>query len=1056
MLRLRRLIGLPVVLALAPAWAAAQAGSATISGHVTSESGQPLANASVVLRGTGFGTLTKDDGQFSFTIPATRVTGQTATLTARLIGYKASTATITLSAGTITHDFVLESNPVQLQGVVVTALAIQKQKSQLGTAVQQLSSEELNATHDQNIVNQLEGKVSGVTINASGTQGGSTNIVIRGANSITGDNTPLFVVDGIPVSNRDRGGHPMGGNAQSGGWDFGSAISDINPDDIASITILKGPNAAALYGSRAANGAIIITTKNGGRTDGKIETRLTTSYTWDKVGILPDYQNQYGQGSAGQFSYVDGNGGGVQDYNDQSYGPKLDGRLVDQFTGAQQPWVAHPNNVESFFNTGHTYDVNLAASGGTDRANARLAVGAQNVSGIIPNNFFQRFTGSLAGDLKVGRHLSTNASLNFIRNNGENRPGVGYSNGILEQFVWFGRQVDMNALRAHWNDYDANGRHFNWNQSYHSNPFWLQYANPERDTRNRFIGTVSARYAFTDWLNATLRTGSDIYNMSIDQDFGPDNVSWSGLSDPSYNGGFSLFNNASHENNTDVLVSATRQVASRLGVSATVGAAKRYTTYNSTQQQTTGILVPGIYNVSNAAVTPTLNQYSERLQLNSVYGSASFTWNDWWTVEGTARNDWSSTLPKGNNSYFYPSVNTSVVLTDAIPSLKSRVLSYMKVRGSLARVGNSATPYQLRTTFVGDSRKFGGLPLYSLGDTLANANLKPEITKSGEVGLELGFFGDRASLDATYYEKSTTNQIINITVSSAAGFSRQAVNAGDITNKGFEALLNVTPIRTRSGFEWNTTFSYSHNRSEVARLAPGIQTVVLGSAWYINVEARRGESYGALYGNSFLRDSATGQLLLENGLPQVGPQKVLGNVQPDWTGGWNNEFRYKHATLSFLFDIHQGGDIFSITNMWGTYSGVFASTLHGREKDWDAPGIVARGIDQATGQPNTTSVTAEQYYQSLGNNFIHEAFVYDDSWIKLREVRLAYDLPSSLVSRMRAQAVTLAFIGRNLWTHTNVPNIDPEFSYSTGNFQGVEYATIPNPKSFGINLQVTP
>lgn len=1050
-LRFRQLLA-AATFALWPAVAVAQQG-ATITGHVSNEAGSPLSNASVFLQGTNLGTMTKEDGAFTISVPAARVTGQSATLSVRLIGYKEASAQIVLNAGQITHDFTLVSNPVQLNAVVTTALDIQKKKSQLGTAQQQIGNEELNAAPAQNIIDQMSGKVSGVEFTGSGTQGGSSNMVIRGQNSITGNNQPLFIIDGTPVSNRGNGGHPGGGTMLDGGWDFGTAISDLNPDDIASVTVLKGPNAAALYGSRASNGVVVITTKRGRNTDGKISTRLNTSYTWDKVGILPDYQNQYGQGSAGQFSYVDGNGGGIQDYNDQSFGPKLDGRLIDQFTGPQQPWVAHPDNVSSFFNTGHTFDANFSVAGGTDKADARLSLGTQNVQGIIPNNFFQKFNGALAGGLKVNDRLSANASLQYVRNNALNRPGTGYNSGILEQFIWFGRQVDMQALKDHWMDYDQFGRHYNWNTSYHSNPYWLQYANRLRDDRDRFIGNVSATYKITDWMNATLRSGSDIYSFGAKQNIAPDNVSWAGAGSVNlnYQGGYTVLDQSSNENNTELLVTADKLVSPRLEISGAAGANKRYAHFAATTQTTPGLTVAGIYNASNAAIIPTDSSYDERRQVNSVYGSLSFTWDGWWTVEGTARNDWSSTLPESNHSYFYPSINTSVVLTDAIPSLKSNVLTYAKVRGSVAKVGSDATPYQLATTFHGLSDKFGKLPLFTEVNTIANSNLKPEITKSNEVGLELGLFGDRANIDLSYYDKATSDQIINVRVSSTSGYDFRAINAGKISNKGFEALVNVTPVRT-SDFEWNTTFSYSHNRSKVVELYPGITNIRLGGTWYAETDARVGEPYGAIYGYKYLRDD-NGNLILSDGLPQAGDFTNIGNIQPDWVGGWNNQLKYKNYSLSFLFDIHKGGDIFSVTNMWGNYTGIFQNTLRGREVDWNNPGIVVKGVNE-DGSPNTTAVTAEDYFQSLFP--IHEAFTYDDSWIKLREVRFGIDLPASLTSKMHASAVSLAFVGRNLWTHTKVPNIDPEFSYTSGNFQGMEFAALPAPKSFGVNLQITP
>lgn len=1038
-----------LALAFTPGLLAAQT---VIQGHVTGAAGTPLASASVVLQGTRSGAITGSDGRYSFTVPAAEARGQVATVSARLIGYRAKSTQVTLTGSTVTVDFQLEAAPVQLQGVIVTAEGQVKQKSQLGTDAQQLSNEQVNAAPTNNFLNSLGAKVSGLEVTSPGTQGGSVKMTIRGSNSIAGNNDPLFVIDGVPVSNRNRGANANVG--QSGTWDYGSTISDINPEDIASITVLKGPNAAALYGSNAANGAIVITTKHGQASGGDIRTTLTTNYSFDNVGILPDFQNQYGQGSAGQFQYVDGKGGGVCDGCDQSYGPALNGQLIDQFTGAQQPWVAHPNNVQDFFQTGGTFDANLAVSGGNERANARMSVGVENVSGIVPNNFLHKWTSALGGNLKVGDKFEAAASLNLLRNGALNRPGVGYNAGILEGLdVWFGRQVDMGALEANYAKFNQFGDRYNWNTNYHSNPYFLQYMNPETDTRDQYIGSVQGTFHFTDWLSTTARFGGNLTRYNNEQDINSQNVSWQGvgLEQAGYAGAFTLFNNNETDYTAELLFNAQKQVTSKLQLNGLLGFAKNRDRYNSTYQATTGLLVAGIYNISNAAIAPSLTQTLQQSQINSVFGSASFTWNGFWTVEGTARNDWSSTLPQANNSYFYPSVNTSLVLTDAIPELKSHTLTYLKLRGSVAQVGNSAAPYQTLTTYTGLSTKYNSLPQYTLGDLLANQQLKPEITKAQEVGMEVGLFGDRASIDMSYYRKATSNQILAIPVSPATGFVTKSINAGEIVNKGFEALLSVTPVRT-GGFEWNSTFSFNKNASKVATLYPGIATIVLGTSWYTNIEARQGDPYGAIYGNQYLRD-ANGNLELVNGLPQPGPYAVLGNIQPDWIGGWNNEFRYKRFSLSALLDIHEGGDIFSITNYFGANTGTLAFTLNGRTKDWNDPGIVVPGVN-ADGSPNTTVVTSEQYYQSLFH--IAEPFIYKDSYIKLREVRLGYELPPSLTNALHVSSASLSVYGRNAFTITNVPNIDPEFSFSSGNSQGIEFAALPNPISFGFALQVTP
>lgn len=1057
-----RLLAAGLLVGFTPAMLSAQQGT-TVSGVVTSDAGQPLPSVNVSITALGVGAVTREDGRYTFTVPAARGTG-TATLVARRIGLQQKSAIITLGAGPVTQNFQLTAAVSQLEGLVVTALGQQKEKSQLGTAVQQVTSEQLNTTHDPNIMNQLAGKVSGVAITGAGTQGGSVNVRVRGFTSIGGNNNPLYVVDGIPVSNDSRGGDPSGARGLSDGRDFGSAISDINPEDVANITVLKGPNAAALYGSRAANGVVMITTKKGSAN--KTSTSISASSTWDKPSILPTYQDQYGQGSAGEFDFVDGAGGGVQDGNDQSFGPRLDGRTTGcifipgtttydksvpchQFTAPNGgPWVAHPDNVESFFNTGHTRNGNLAFTGGNDRANARLSIGGENVDGIIPNSFLRKITTLANGTLTVNDKLTANGSLNYVRNTGQNRPGVGYNSGILEQFVWFGRQVDMNALRAQ--QYDAAGNLFNWNYNYHNNPFWLQDANPEKDTRDRTIVNGSLSYHATDWLNATLRSGTDFYRYNVDQQFAQGNLVFS---DPSYAGAFSYLRDVNTENNTELFLTANKQANSKLQLNATAGGNIRNQNASTEGIGTSGISVPGIYNVSNAAITPTPTEFFSKRRVNSVYGSASFTWNDWWTVEGTARNDWSSTLPAANNSYFYPSVNTSMVLTDAIPSLKGMGnLSFAKLRGAYAVVGNDAAPYQLRTTFSGSANKFGSQPLYTLVNTIANSELKPEKTLSSEGGIELGFGENRVTIDASLYDKSTENQIINLAVSSASGFTARSVNAGKIQNKGYEALISVVPLRTTSA-EWTSTFNYSHNRGKVVELYPGLQTIVLGGTWSATVEARAGEDYGVIRGYGIKKD-ANGDYLLRDGFPMRDTLQVLGSTQPKWTGGWNNTVRYKGVTVNALIDTHQGGKIFSVTNMFGEYTGVLGNTLTGREVDWNNPGITAKGTDVRTGKPNTVNVTAEDWYQSFFR--LHERYVYDGSYTKLRELRVGFELPQYIAGKMYAQNASLSLVGRNLYTWTKVPNIDPEFGYSTTNYQGMEFAALPNPRSFGFDVRITP
>jgi len=1085
-----------VLLGLLPATARAQ--GTNISGRVTSDAQVPLQGVSVSIPSLGVGAYTNAEGKYAFTVPGTRVAGQTATLVARRIGFTAKTVSVTLSGSAITQDFALAAAATELTGVVVTALGIEKEKSQLGTAVQQISNADLTQTKAQGVVEQIEGKVSGVQITGSGTPGGSSYITIRGANSILGDNSPLYIVDGVPVSHRDNVGPTNRGANAMGGFDFGSAISDINPDDIETLTVLKGPNAAALYGSRAANGVILITTKNGKNTGGRMRVEGNSFYTFENPSRLPDYQNQYGQGAGGAFEFIDGAGGGVNDGADQSWGPKLDGRTsgctfvsgfnggigiankydtsapCKQFTAVNGgPWIAHPNNVADFFQTGHTASATIAASGGTDRANARLSGGTDNVSSFIPGTYLQKTNGMLSGNLQINDRLSAQSSVQYVRNGGRNRPGQGYGNSILEGFVWFGRQVDVNALKANWQNSATlnngpDGREFNWNYNYHNNPFFLMNGNPETDSRDRLIGNLSATYKITDWLNLTGRTGSDWYRLNINQDWSPADITGAPVN-AAYNGAFQLTNEYNNETNSEALLQANKSY-SKVALSGTFGGNIRKEVLNSAAVSTQGIAAPGIYNVSNAAIALQNQQLETRRQVNSVYGSASFTYNGWWTVEGTARNDWSSTLPQGGNSYFYPSVNTSILLSDLFPGIKTGPLSYAKLRGSIAQVGNDATPYQLRTVFNGFSAQFKGLPQFTLSNNIADATLKPEITKSSEIGLELGFFNGRMDIDASYYNKATRNQIFPLTISPATGFTQTTINAGMIKNEGAEALLSVIPLQLANGFEWTSTFNWGKNSSRVVTLYPGVSTVPIGTAWGVNVEAREGLPYGALYGTGFARDSATGLIYTDGGVTVPGAKKVLGNITPSWTGGWNNSFTYKHLTVSGLLDIHRGGSIWSITNYWGDYAGVLKSSLKGREVDWQNPGVVVHGIDVNTcpdyaaavskgqcpgGKMNTDTVTSEEYFQNIYP--AQEGYVFNDSYMKLRELRVSFELPQRWANRLRASAMNFSLTGRNLYTWTNVPNIDPEVSYSNqAGTQGEEYASIPNTRSVGFSVRITP
>jgi TonB-linked SusC/RagA family outer membrane protein len=1051
----RALFAGTAVLALVAGGAArAAAQNATvIDGRITSaRTGEPVPGAAVAIEGTQIGTIAGTDGRYSLTVPAAR-TGN-ATLTARLIGFRMGRQNVTLSGNRQTLDFALVQQPAQLTEVVVTALSQQREKATLGTAQQTLSVEDLTKTQQPNLISALSGKVAGLQISQSGNMGGSTRIVVRGASSILGENQPLFIIDGIPMSNRG-----FSTASASGGRDYGSAISDLNLDDIATLTVLKGPNAAALYGSKASNGAVVITTKNGRNAVRGVKVTLSSRATAEQPSVLPTYQNSYGQGFGGEFQYVDGAGGGVNDGADESWGPKLDGRLIDQFTGKQQPWIAHPDNVKDYFRTGSTLSNNLNVSASSDVAGLRLSLGTDRTTGIVPNSSLNRLAGMLSANATFWSKLTVNSSVQYTQNKGKNRPENGYTEGNpLMSFTWFGRQVDIAAMKDKYYDKDSpyghpDGHLFSWNDNYHRNPWWQVFKNPTPDSRDRVIAQVSANYEFAPWLSGLVRTGGDSYRFTAEEHFAAGNID---RASASYNGGFTANNIRAKESNIDGLLTARKSLGF-LDLTANLGGSQSRSDSHRASYGTRGILVPEIYNLSNAGIAPSFLNEEFHSAVNSTYGSVVATVNGYWTVEATGRNDWSSTLPKENASYFYPSVSSSLVLSDLIPAITNNgILSYLKLRGSWTRVGSDAAPYQLATLYNGATTKFGGLPLYSLSNTSANAFLKPEQTTGQEGGIEFALLDDKVTFDGTYYSKISRNQILPLTTAPATGFSSTIINAGQLSNRGYEVSVTLRPFRARRDWSWSSSINYLKNNSKVDELYPGLAATTIASQWSSNIEARVGQPYGVLFGYAYARDSATGKLMLSGGLPYRDPVKrILGNVNPDWTGGWSNDVRWKSLSLNTLIDVRRGGENFSVGNWWGQYAGVLASTLEGRQIDWDEPGLIIDGIDNATKQPNTTRVTAEDYNHTVYP--INEAGIFGTGFVKLREVRVSWDAPSRIADRVGTTQLNIALIGRNLATWTNFPNYDPENAANAGNGgQGYDMGAMPTARSFGINVTLTP
>jgi TonB-linked SusC/RagA family outer membrane protein len=1076
-------IGL-VLIGLIPAVATAQEAT-TVSGQVKSTpGGQPLSGAIVSISSLRVNATTDNDGRYRLVLPAG--SSGAVQLTVRRIGYQTSSVPVTLSGASVEQDVALAEGAIELQQVVVTALGIEREQRSLSYAAQTVSGDRLSDVPTQNVVSSLGGKVAGVQVTNSSNPFGSARIVVRGASSILGQNQPLIVVDGIPIDNSAATNSGYGGGSL-GGYDVGNAAADISADNIASVTVLKGPNAAALYGSRAANGAIVYTTKSGkGAPSQGFGVTATFGANMETPLRLPNYQNQYGQGFSGAFDFVDGNGGGTNDEADESWGPKLDGRTTgcdrngprpgiqkpqnydttkpcNQFFGAG-PWMAHPNNVRDFWNTGMIINANVAVARSSDRSNVRLSVGRTNENGMYPENVNNRTDIALSGGTQVSDHWSAEASVNYIRDGMQNQPAQAYEEiDPMQGFIWFGRQVDLNLLKNNVfrdpNDPftqqilvgNPNLRTdapipYSWNYSYHPSPYWMTNVKTTDYSRNRGLGHASVTYKLNDWISVTGRTGRDWYQNQFRANYPVNDIS------PFSQGGFLDVGETRSETNNDFLITANRQLTPTLALTVNGGGNQRINDFNTNIGQVNALVIPGVYTLANSDGQPTAILGVTHKKVNSLYGSASFNFKDWLNVDITGRNDWSSTLPKGANSVFYPSIGAAFVFTDAL-SMHGSVLSYGKLRASWTRVGNDTDPYQLAAVY-GAGTAWAGSPSFTAPDRLPNASLKPEQTTGKEVGADLGFFRDKLILNATVYQKSTTNQILPVSISGATGYGSAVVNSGEVRNRGIELAATMTPIE-KPDFRWNVVVNWSKNTNKVMSLYGGVSRIVVGSYWNVNVTADSGQPYGQLVGYKWQRDAQGHIIVGANGLPlQDATQQVLGNYNPDWVGGISNTISYKRMSFSFSFDGQVGGQVYSVTKWFGQYSGVLANTLAGRELDWNNPGYVVPNAVYANGQPDTTHVLAQNYWHNTFN--AQEEGIFDATFFKLREARLALALPTKVARFLGFSDATVAIVGRNLLLFAKQPTIDPETAFDTSNRQGVENGQLPTARSIGFTMSVRP
>ncbi|MBN2891952.1 MAG: SusC/RagA family TonB-linked outer membrane protein [Bacteroidales bacterium] len=1014
----------------------------TITGTVVgADDGVGISGVTVLVDGTNIGTVTDLDGKYVLN----NVPDDATSLKFSLFGMLPKELPITGSV----IDCAMEIDAVALGDVVITALGVSKEKKALGYSVQDLNSDEFSAVRDPNIVNSLSGKIAGVQItSSSGGVGSSSRIVLRGAASITGNNEPLFIVDGVPINNTNYGDATYGG-----GTDQPSGSADINPDDIESISVLKGANAAALYGSRAANGVIIIKTKTGKKAQG-LGVSVNSSTTFETPLILPTFQNSYGQGASHTFfEWIDGqNGsGGV----DESWGMPLNiGLEAVQFSSNgeyPEEWVAYPNNIKDFYDLGITTNNNISFANGGEKSSFRLSYTNMQQKGMVPNTSLQRNTFNGTASVDLTSKLYANFSANYIITNSDNLPTGGYNNeNPVQQMIWSGRQVDFEKLR----DYEnlplcaegtaAAGTPLNWNTVFQNNPYWVQHTNFNKLSKNRVIGNINVGYKFTDWLTLQLSSGTDYWTS----------ITTNQKAHGSNEYPFGLFREVSrtwYENNSSFLVMINRDINTDLNVSLSLGGNTMYQSYSRMFAEASQLELEGVYNLSNvkSGVSPTLTNYFEKRKINSLYFSGQVAFKKYVYFEFSGRNDWSSVLPIENNSFFYPAASLSLVVTEML-GMESDVLTFAKVRGSWAQVGGDGAlnPYSLTQTFAFRDDSWGNVLLPYNGNTLNNPNLVSETTNSLEFGLDMRMFKGRVTLDLTYYNSKSKDLLVPVEVSASTGYLFAWDNIGEMANSGVEVLLGLDIIKN-DNFVWNTTVNFAKAKNEVVSLG-GLESLDLGGQWNMTLQAREGYPYGVIFGPAFLR-SPDGDVIYKNGIPVIDETyQILGDIQPDWTGGINNRISFKGLTLSFLVDAKMGGEIHSMTTTWGRYAGVLNETLEGRETGVIGIGVIDNG--DGTYRTNDVITSTEEYNKTAYSNNVVESSVFDASYIKFRQLTFGYTFAK--IGNLPIKDLSFSVVGRNLaMIYSKIPHIDPETAFSSLNGQqGQEFGQLPSTRSIGFNI----
>lgn len=940
----------------------------------------------------------------------------------------------------------------EIEGVVVTALGIKREKKSIGYAAQEVKGETISEAGQSNALSALSGNVAGVQVTAPSSMGGSTRITMRGVSSITGENRPLIVVDGVPLDNSNI--NDTNTQRGAGGRDYGDAAFDINPDDVESVTVLKGGPAAALYGSRAINGVIIYTTKKAKR--GKSSIEYSTGISFEQIYIRPKLQNYYGGGSQLTLptQVINGQTYNLNEYRmDESWGPRYDANLMylpwyafdqEEFPNDYMktvPWVAPKHDVDSFFNTGLTLTNNLAVAKSFEGGGIRVSYTNTAITGVVPTSKIDRHNFSVNGNSELTEKLKFETGVNFVQTQGYNRPEQGYGdNSVAQKFYqWGQRQLDMSKLR----DYKlASGSQRTWNRTawndatpyYSDNPYWTIYENISTDKRNRFYGSAGLTYDILPNLYATGKVYADIYsqNNSNRVAIGSQAVS-----------GYSLFTRNLTEFNYEGRVHWNPEISDDWSVQTFVGANRMNLKRGDLSGATRGgLVIPNFYNLKNSVNDPLASNTVYEKRINSVFGSVSVGYKDMLFVEGTGRNDWFSTT---KDDKFYPSITGSFLFSNLIDA---NWLSFGKIRAGWASAAKDTDPYQLENYSVAYTN-FNNIPRYGLFTQNNNPDLKPELKVTKEIGLEMNFLRNRFGFDVTYYDVGITDAILSLAVDPSSGFNSALINAGEMRNTGVEAMVFATPVKT-DNFNWTINWNFAQNKNEVVKLYEGVETLQLTNAPFrARLLAVEGQPYGAIYGYDFTYDANGNKVIGEDGMyvPTATLQN-LGSTLPDYNMGLRNTFRYKDLSLSVLFDMQKGGKYFSTTHMWGMYSGMLEETGFGGNRE---AGVILEGVLE-DGSQNDIRITANEF-GGMHYGGVDALNVFDASYIKLRDVTLSYDLPKQLVGNL-LEGVRISAFGRNLlaW-NLDWKGMDPEnTSYGSGNIQGLEGGSLPSTRQFGVNV----